>query len=51
MGKWRNGVMEKWRDHAIPPNVARTGAWSLVPTSFCTGHEVACAASDALAKT
>ena len=33
------------------PNTATTGAWSLVPTSVCTVHAVALAASDALAKT
>src|SRR5438093_13588085 len=31
--------------------VARTGAWSLVPTSFSTGHAVARAASASLAIT
>ena len=36
------------RDYAS--NVATTGAWSLVPTSACTGHAVARAASASLAK-
>ena len=35
----------------LSSNVATTGAWSLVPTSFCTGHDVARAASASLANT
>jgi hypothetical protein len=31
-------------------NVATTGAWSLVPTSFCTGHETTRSASSRLAQ-